>query len=148
MSCWNVGRGWRPIFISKKLNIRQVCYMLQLLSGVGWCERPADGRRRGVSGSIDDRRLSAQRMIFVVPTKIAHGVCLALGLCIHCNLFVIIIEIVDRLKINYREHSTQFCPCVFLHTTCPIFSTICLDFSINYPHHPPSKNTSSFRASV
>ena len=62
----------------RKSNIRQVRYLLQLLSAVV-CE--ADGRRvvwavsrwqsHGVSGSFDDRRPSSLRTTIVVPTKIA-----------------------------------------------------------------------------
>ena len=74
----NVACRWRSIFISRKSNIRQVRYLLQLLSAVVCA---ADGRRvvwavsrrpsHGVSGSFDDRRPSSLRTTIVVSTKIA-----------------------------------------------------------------------------
>ena len=74
----NVACGWRSIFISRKSNICQVRYLLQLLSVV-LCA--ANGRRvvwvvswrpsRSVSGSFDDRRPSSLWTTIVVPTKIA-----------------------------------------------------------------------------
>ena len=44
-------------------------YPLQLLSGVWCCERPADARRCGVSGSFDDRRPSSRFTPLLTSTR-------------------------------------------------------------------------------